>query len=103
MEAAKCIRECRLRACCCRPKSCYYCAQCRRLNKELCRGYHNIKDPLQEIEARLIYEYVFDIITEDDLKHEMIHRKPCRGSRDYGHYKRMKVLYERTLAEILMR
>ena len=95
MEYAKIIREGRLHVCRCRHKSCYYCPPCRKLNKELCRGYHNIKDPLREIEARLLYEYVFDIISEEDLVKELNSKKPMRGKRDEGHYNRMKVLFER--------
>lgn len=87
----------------------FSCGRCRRLRVKMCRAYHalsllveeaynkDVRDwdeisqlAQQEIEARLVYEYVFDIIDDKTL---------CSGGwlygdvRDYGHNTRVKKLY----------
>lgn len=85
------------------------CGRCRRMGQKLCRRYHNIsvevektfeKDtakPVEiatlaamEIEARLLYEFVFDFIGEEDLFEG---KWLSSGLRDYGHTERMFKLY----------
>lgn len=87
----------------------YMCGRCRRMGQKLCRNYHNIslevektleKDTVKpteiaklaakEIEARLLYEFVFDFIDEDDL---FDGKWLSSGLRDYGHTQRMFKLY----------
>jgi hypothetical protein len=87
----------------------YMCGRCRRMGQKLCRRYHNIslevekayeKDatiPIEvsklaamEIEARLLYEFVFNFIDEDDLYEG---KWMSLGLRDYGHTQRMLKLY----------
>lgn len=88
----------------------FMCGRCRRMGQKLCRSYHNIslevdeeyqkdtRDPLQlsklavmEIEARLLYEYVFDFIEKKDLTGGKW-LSVCL--RDRGHTQRMVKLYK---------
>lgn len=85
------------------------CGRCRRIGQKLCRRYHNISVEVEEtihddicrpktlaklaateLEARLLYEYVFDIIHENDL---FDGKWLSPGLRDYGHTQRMYKLY----------
>lgn len=79
-----------------------YCNHCKRLNVKLCRKYHvltNEKESsqpdhvlqqlaCQEIIGRLLYEFVFDILSEEDLLED----KWMRVKRDWGHTKRLQKL-----------
>lgn len=85
------------------------CGRCRRMGQKLCRRYHNISVEVEkifeddtaktveiaklaalEMEARLLYEFVFDFIGEEDL----FGGKWLSSSlRDYGHTERMFKLY----------
>jgi hypothetical protein len=87
----------------------YMCGRCRRMGQKLCRNYHDIsmelekiceKDTAQplkiaklaamEMEARLLYEFVFDFIDEEHL---FDGKWLSSGLRDYGHTQRMLKLY----------
>lgn len=98
----------------CKKTSCgnnsnYLCGRCRRLGQKLCRNYHDIsveveklykrdtttsveiaKLAAEEMEARLLYEFVFDFIGEEDLYDG---NWLSSGLRDYGHTQRMYKLY----------
>lgn len=88
----------------------FMCGRCRRMGQKLCRSYHNISlevekeyekdilDPLEmsklaamEIEARLLYEYVFDFIDKQDL---IDGKWLSLCLRDRGHTQRMVKLYK---------
>lgn len=93
----------------CGKDGCFLCGRCRRLRQKMCREYHNTGLELEraynddtksdkevsrlaskEIEERLMYEYVFNIITEDHLRSgEWLWGE----MRDYGHTIRMRKLY----------
>lgn len=81
----------------------YYCGPCRRLCKKLVKGYHLFTDEkkksccsaecvdlaAQEVEARLTYEYVFDMIDEHLLENgEWLDKR----LRDAGHTIRLQKL-----------
>lgn len=85
------------------------CSRCRRLQQKMCRGYHNTGVDVEkayaddtishrvlsnlaakEIEERLLYEYVFGILTEADIKSGEWLKG---GMRDYGHTTRVRKLY----------
>lgn len=87
----------------------YMCGRCRRMGQKLCRTYHYIsievektlekdtansfelaKLAAKEIEARLMYEFVFDFISHSDLTDSNWLAKELR---DYGHTQRMFKLY----------
>lgn len=87
----------------------YLCGKCRRLGQKMCRRYHSIsvevenayeqdttksvdiaKLAAEEMEARLLYEFVFDFIGENDLRND---KWLSVGLRDYGHTQRMFKLY----------
>lgn len=98
----------------CRKSNCgnngnYMCWKCRRIGQKLCRSYHNISLEVErafdtdtiksieianlavkEIEARLLYEFVFDFIDEEDL---FDGKWLSSTLRDYGHTQRMLKLY----------
>ena len=67
--------------------SLYYCGRCRRLQQYMCKKYHQEKD--DELRLRLMYEYLFDFITYEDLK-DGNWKKRCK--RDAGHHKRIMTL-----------
>ena len=47
----------------------YPCSQCSKLNKSLCKNYHNKDfDAVDELVSRLVYETVFDIISINDVR-----------------------------------
>lgn len=99
----------------CRKKNCglnggYMCGKCRRMGQKLCRTYHTISLEVEkayeidtirtteisllaakEIQSRLLYEYVFDFIREDDL---VDGKWLSFGLRDNGHTQRMVKLYK---------
>lgn len=80
-------RVCRGR-CKCKNTSKYFCKPCASINRRLCRGYHEVP-PIEELVLRLTYEYIFDIISEDDLVKgtwKMNH------GRDEGHNERIRRL-----------
>jgi hypothetical protein len=76
----------------------FYCHRCRRLSKKLCRRYHNANDPAEELHGRLLYEYVFDYMTERDLLEGSWKVIPTAtaadtvSSRDQGHLFRLRKL-----------
>ena len=93
----------------CGYNGCYMCGRCRRMGQKLCRMYHSISvevektiemdtaKPLKiaklaamELEARLLYEFVFNFIEEEDL---FDGKWLSSGLRDYGHTQRMFKLY----------
>lgn len=93
----------------CGTQGSYMCGRCRRMGQKLCRTYHSIslevektfeadttkpveiaKLAAKELEARLLYEFVFDFIDEEDL---FDGRWLSSGLRDYGHTQRMSKLY----------
>lgn len=98
----------------CNKKDCgtggsYLCGRCRRLRQKMCREYHNIgleveraynddtTSPTElsrlawcEMEHRLLYEYTFNILTDEDMKGDgWLHG----GNRDVGHRERVRKLW----------
>jgi hypothetical protein len=65
------------------------CGRCRRLGQKLCRAYHGISDPQQELNARLLYEFVFGMISEEDL---VRNEWAAAHLRDWGHGFRIQKL-----------
>jgi len=65
------------------------CGRCRRLGQKLCRAYHGISDPQQELDARLLYEFVFGIISEEDI---VTNQWAMSHLRDWGHTFRIRKL-----------
>jgi hypothetical protein len=77
----------------------FYCTHCKKLNAKLCRRYHvltNEKEAsepeetlrqlaTQEIVGRLLYEFVFDRLSEEDLLLD----NWMYVKRDFGHTKRL--------------
>ena len=66
----------------------FYCGQCRRLHQKMCKAstaYHT-DNPVDELVGRLAYEFVFDIISFEDLVNAN-----WLGSkkRDAGHTRRL--------------
>lgn len=85
---------------CTRPKNCLHhrrCRPCRRLNHMMCASYHlydacATSDPWKardELALRIMYEYMFDRITYEDLR-----RKRWGDSKDMdrGHVARIRLL-----------
>ena len=93
--------------CCSSPYRHIYrlCSQCTQLRRKMCSAYHvHERERLtsgtahNEIALRLVYEYVFDIITIDDIeKGRWLHP----SLRDEGHHKRMQVLYRKARRTML--
>ncbi len=73
METFIDLKNHRLQRCKCHNSRPYKCSPCRRLAQKLCRAYHTDDThrltPYEELYGRLLYEYVFDIITHEDLIH----------------------------------
>jgi hypothetical protein len=67
----------------------YSCRKCTQVRKSLCRRYHNLPSPKEELVARLVYEYMFDVLTLCDIAtgNWMDH-----SIRDIGHHTRMTKL-----------
>lgn len=99
----------RIEACKCRDAS-TTCYRCRRLAKRLCRAYHKLTDEEEksshkkhvakiatdEIKARVVYEYVFGILCDEDIEYGSngwIHS----SKREHGHQIRMKILLRHTI------
>lgn len=63
----------RMERCKCHSGKPFMCGPCRRLSQKLCRAYHNddthTLTPYEELYGRLMFEYVFDIISHEDLVH----------------------------------
>ena len=74
--------------CKCKNNSKYLCKPCGSINRQLCRGYHEVP-PMEELVLRLTYEYIFDIISEQDLVKGTW--KVNKG-RDDGHNERIRRL-----------
>ena len=76
----------RMERCKCHKDKPYMCGPCRRLYQNLCRAYHtddtNPLTPYEELYGRLLFEYVFGIITHKDL---MEGTWDCPTLRDQGH------------------
>lgn len=72
--------------CCFKGTGKFACKKCRVIKHVMCRNYHNLSDPLEELIGRLVYEYMFDIISLDDIEYgHWLHR----DLRDAGHHLRM--------------
>lgn len=69
------------------------CWRCQRLRKKMCRWYHgsdsNPRSVYEELHGRLLFEYVFDKISMDDLRNGTW-KDPCK--RDQGHHLRIAKL-----------
>lgn len=79
--------------------SIYYCKSCSRINSRLCRCYHSLS-PLEELVMRLAYEYIFDIITFDELR---FGKWTLQCGRDIGHHQRVNHLLARLLPSQLQK
>jgi hypothetical protein len=86
MDAFIELKDARHKRCKCHHKKPFMCGPCRRLSQKLCRTYHSDDThrltPYQELHARLMYEFVFDIISFDDLVNGTW---DCPTLRDQGH------------------
>jgi hypothetical protein len=97
MKMTKTIRQAN---CSCKGGSCYLCGSCKKLKRNLYKGYHECTNgsrrerARQEINERIVYEYVFDLVDEIVLIQEMLQEAPIRGVRDSGHTIRMAQLYK---------
>lgn len=69
----------------------WFCSKCNKLNKLLCRSYHN-QSAFEELIVRLVYEYMFDMLTLDDI---MSGRWLEICKRDFGHHERIQRLIAR--------
>lgn len=77
------------------PSPSSYCASCSNVRKHLCDQYHNTntkKSPINELVLRLVYEYLFDIISLEDIK---THRWLDNRLRDPGHTLRLRICYSK--------
>lgn len=71
----------------------YYCDNCNYIRRILCNAYHTCKrSPLLELLSRLLYEYMFDIISLEDIRSK---RWLNVSLRDPGHTLRLKICYSR--------
>ena len=91
--------------CKCKPNGIYLCKNCRKINQRMCKNYHLLTKELesyapksvivqtaaQELFLRLLYEYMFDIISIHEIAHG--EWKSKQNIRDEGHQKRMMKLY----------
>ena len=82
IKHSNCRGRCRSRC-----SSQFYCKPCSRLNKSLCRRYHDI-EPVDEIIGRLIYEVLFEL-GGMSIKHVQYGTWMDVSLRDYGHHLRM--------------
>jgi hypothetical protein len=78
--------------CCNKRTSKYECKRCKATKRALCNYYHKYDDPADELAARIIYEYIFDFITIDDIASGKCMHPELR---DIGHQERLKRLYKR--------
>jgi hypothetical protein len=70
-----------------------YCSVCKQIRQRLCDSYHHCqKNPLLELISRITFEYLFDIITLEDIKSR---RWLDSRLRDNGHTLRIKICYSR--------
>lgn len=71
----------------------HYCPSCCNVRKHLCNQYHIAKkSPLHELVLRLVYEYLFDIISLEDIK---THKWLDNRLRDPGHTLRLRICYSK--------
>ena len=96
-----CKKEMRLMRCSCKY---YMCNACNKLKRRLCKQYHVLTDTLEkssnpidlselalkELYRRLEYEYVFDMISYDDI---LTGIWKDSYKRDKGHQRRLMKLY----------
>ena len=77
--------------CKCKRTSKWLCSKCKELNKLLCRSYHSVS-PFEELILRVVYEYMFDMLSLHDIK-----TGNWMGvcNRDTGHYERIRRLVKR--------
>ena len=81
-----------------RGSSKYQCRRCSKLNKSLCRNYHNNDfDAVDELVSRLVYETVFDMISISDVRDG---KWLDPRLRDSGHHYWMVRLVKRAEASI---
>lgn len=94
------LQKCYTYKCCTSATRGFYCGPCRRLSQRMCRQYHILTDEeedlpyaaqlaFDELKARLRYEYVFDIISEEDL---LKGTWTSSKKREHGHQKRIAKL-----------
>lgn len=90
--------------CKCKNTSQFFCKPCANINRKMCRVYHDTT-PFEELVLRLAYEYMFDIVSETDLRtgkwygtclrdeghHERIRRLKARASRQLANCKWLQV------------
>lgn len=77
-----------------------YCKSCSTIRKHMCNQYHNSqKSPLHELVLRLVYEYLFDIISLEDIK---THRWLDNRLRDPGHTLRLRICYSKVKKKSLL-
>jgi hypothetical protein len=74
--------------CKCKNNSKFFCKPCASINRQLCRSYHEVS-PMEELVLRLAYEYIFDIISEQDLANG---KWKINKGRDDGHNERIRRL-----------
>lgn len=74
--------------CKCKCTSKFYCKPCANINRKMCRVYHDNK-PFEELVLRVTYEYMFDIVSEKELRNGEWYA--C-GFRDEGHQERIRRL-----------
>ena len=93
----------KINACKCKIGNKFTCSACRRLRQKLVKGYHILTPNIEkkgnkpmvanaaanELSARILYEYLFDIIT---LEHIKDGTWKCDTLRDKGHQMRMMKL-----------
>jgi hypothetical protein len=78
--------------CKCKNTSKFFCKPCANINRKMCRVYHDTT-PFEELVLRLAYEYMFDIVSESELK---TGRWYGSCARDEGHHERIRRLKART-------
>lgn len=85
LKELKCNHFCSGR-CQCAGNSHYMCNPCRAIKRKMCRGYHGLANPLEELVGRLVYEYMFDFISARDL---VLGTWERHNLRDHGHHLRI--------------
>lgn len=99
-ERMKTTKKIRQDNCSCKGGSYSLCGNCKKLKRNLYKGYHECANGSrkerahQEINERIVYEHVFDLVDEIVLIQEMLQEAPIRGVRDSGHTIRMAKLYK---------
>lgn len=53
--------------CKCKHTSQFLCKPCANINRKMCRVYHD-NNPFEELVLRVAYEYMFDIVTDNELR-----------------------------------